>query len=65
METKNVIREMSASELNDVNGGSLLVLACCAIAAVTVSMCSNNHVEVNVGHGSGNHVAVGDSIQNH
>ena len=65
METKNVIREMRTSELKDVSGGSLIVFACCAIAAVTVSMCSNNNVEVNVGHGSGNHVAVGDSIQNH
>ena len=56
---------MRTSELKDVSGGSLIVFACCAIAAVTVSMCSNNNVEVNVGHGSGNHVAVGDSIQNH
>lgn len=65
MKTENLIKEMSVAEMMDANGGGFLVFACCVIAAVTVSMCSNNNVEVNVGHGSGNHVAVGDSIQNH
>ena len=54
---------MNLNEMQETSGGSLFVLACCALVAVTVNMCSNN--EVNVGHGTGNHVAVGDSIQNH
>lgn len=58
-----LIQEMSANEMQYVDGGFFLALACCAVLAVTVNMCSNN--EVNVGHGSGNHIAVGDSIQNH
>lgn len=58
-----LMQEMNVNEMQEMNGGFLLVLGCCALIAVTVNMCSNN--EVNVGHGSGNHIAVGDSIQNH
>ncbi len=65
MEAEKVFFEMSESELCEVNGGSLLVLACCAIAAIALSSCSNNRVEITIGHGSNNNIAVGDSIQNH
>ena len=58
-----LMQEMNLNEMQETSGGSLFVLACCALVDVIVNMCSTN--EVNVGHGTGNHVAVGDSIQNH
>lgn len=61
-----MMQEMSVQEMNDVNGGSItaIVLTVAALLAggLTVNMCSNNHVSL--GHGTGNNVAVGDSIQN-
>lgn len=58
-----LMQEMNVNEMQEMNGGIFLVLVCCALVGVTVNMCSNN--EVNIGHGTGNHIAVGDSIQNH
>lgn len=58
-----MIQEMSVQEMSDVNGGSLLLTIAALIATgLTLNMCSNNHISV--GHGTGNNVAVGDSIQN-
>lgn len=58
-----MMQEMSVQEMSDVNGGSLLLTIAALVAAgLTLNMCSNNHVSV--GHGTGNNVAVGDSIQN-
>ncbi|MDE5761039.1 hypothetical protein [Bacteroides sp.] len=56
------MQEMSVQEMNEVNGGSLLVWAVLAVGSITISMCSNNHVST--GQGTGNNVAIGDSIQN-
>ena len=61
-----LMQEMNMNEMGSINGGSLLVAGVCAlVVAVSVTMCSNNQTEITVGHGTGNHVAVGDSIQNH
>lgn len=58
-----MMQEMSVQEMSDVNGGSLLLTIAALIATgLTLNMCSNNHISV--GHGTGNNVAVGDSIQN-
>lgn len=58
-----LMQEMNVNEMQEMNGGIFLALVCCALVGVTVNMCSHN--EVNIGHGTGNHIAVGDSIQNH
>lgn len=61
-----LMQEMGINEMEAITGGSLLVAGiCAAVLAVSITMCSNNQTEITIGHGTGNHVAVGDSIQNH
>ena len=78
VQNTNFVRELSTQNGNItvankaqfvdayVFGGSItaIVLTVAALLAggLTVNMCSNNHVSL--GHGTGNNVAVGDSIQN-
>lgn len=61
-ENNAMMQEMSLQEMKDVNGGLIGILACLFVGGLSISMCSDNHISV--GHGTGNNVAVGDSIQN-
>lgn len=59
-----LVQEMNVEEMTNVNGGSLLVAAAVVAIAALMTTCSNNSVHISIGHGTGNNVAVGDSIQN-
>lgn len=48
--------------MKDTNGGLIRMLVYLLVGRILILMCSDNHVII--GHGSGNNVAVGDSIQN-
>lgn len=48
--------------MKDTNGGLVRMLVYLLVSGISISMCSDSHVII--GHGSGNNVAVGDSIQN-
>lgn len=64
--TKNnaLMQEMSMIEMENVNGGSLLLIGLAVTTTILLTSCTNNSISINIGHGTGNNVAVGDSIQN-